>query len=95
MKKKMTEAVMVMPERKSTASIQLGKDLLLPRLSVGKTVTVVLSGRITNLNDDDWGKGFSMKLSAVVTDDGMGGEIKKMNKFRKMVNLTDLDEFDE
>ena len=84
-----------MPERKSTASIQLGKDLLLPRLSVGKTVTVILSSRITNLNDDDYSKGFSMKLSAVVTDDGLGGQIKKMNKFRNMVNLTDLDEDDE
>lgn len=94
-KQKAMAGEVAMPERRSTARIDLAKDMLLPRMAVGKTVTVVLSGKITNLSDDEWSKGFSMKLSAVVTDEGMGGEIRKMNKFRKMVNLTDLDDFDE
>ena len=85
-------AMAVPYEEKPSASIRLGKKLDFPKLSIGKTVSVTLTGKITSLNDEEWSRGFSMRVSSIDKDGGMGGDMDRLKKSR---SLMDLDDFDE
>lgn len=92
--KKSSQAVpTTMPEEKPSARIRLGSKMDFPKLSIGKTVSVTLTGKVVSLSDEHhWDRGFSMHITSVEKD-GMGEEMGKSKRSRSM--MEDFDEFDE
>lgn len=92
MKKSSKGVPSTMPEEKPSARIRLGAKMDFPKLSIGKTVSVTLTGKVVSLSDEQWDRGFSMHITSVEKD-GMGEEMGKSKRSRSM--MEDFDELDE
>lgn len=92
MKKSSNAVPTTMPEEKPSARIRLGTKMDFPNLSIGKTVSVTLTGKIVSLSDESWDRGFSMQITSVEKD-GMGEEMGKSRRSRSM--MEDFDDLDE
>ena len=68
---------------KPTARFELGKNKALPKLRIGSTVEITIRGRVTNLNDDEWSRSFSMTIAAIEADGGMGSDLDDMRGSRR------------
>lgn len=86
MKKRKSPSVVPSPfVEKPSASIRLGKNIKLPALKVGKKITVELTGKITNISDDEYSRGFAMNITSVETEDegSMGDDLDEMRSKRR------------
>lgn len=69
---------------KPNANVRLGKSMKLPSLKIGKKITVEITGKITNLSDDEYSRGFSMQITGIETeDDSMGSDLNDMRAKRR------------
>lgn len=71
---------------RSSASVTLGDNIKLPRLHVGGKVTVQLTGKLTRISDESYGKGFSMDITSIDTDGGMAGDLRKAKRARTLMD---------
>lgn len=70
---------------KPNANVRLGKSMKLPSLKIGKKIAVELTGKITNLSDDEYSRGFSMQITGVETEDesSMSDDMDEMKAKRR------------
>lgn len=73
--------------RRSSANIDLGDNLKLPALTMGKKVTIEITGKLTRMSDESYSKGFAMEITSLEVD-SMGEDMGHSKRSRMM----DLDD---
>lgn len=83
MKNKKNPGMATPLKQRSMASINLDDKMKLPNLRVGTKVTVELTGKVTRVSDEEYGRGLSMDITSIETD-SMREDMHESKRSRRM-----------